>query len=161
MEHSKEFYTKQFLRNNDYKHVKLQTINTIIRLYKLFKQKNKNTHNQQLLKAFSEYIDNIEPNKHEENTKSQIPYNEAPPPIEVPTKDCEYGLHDNVDISTHNIKKHKQKIKLKMDLNQDFDYTLTNTSNNNKQTITLQPVTPMDIDPNSVNYDAFITQTSK
>ena len=114
MKHSKEFYIQQFLQNNDCERIELKTINTIIRLYKLLKQKNKNTHNEQLLKAFSEYIDNIEPNKYGENTKSQILYNEALPPIEVPTKDCEYGLHDNVNISTHNIKKHKQKIKLEM-----------------------------------------------
>ena len=45
MEHSKEFLIQQFLQENDFEYVELNTIKTITRLYKLFKRKQKHKNN--------------------------------------------------------------------------------------------------------------------
>src|SRR5438552_4174369 len=61
MEHSKEFLIQQFLQENDFEYVELNTIKTITRLYKLFKrkQKYKNNATKQLNNNFSKYMDKI------------------------------------------------------------------------------------------------------
>src|SRR5436305_14387754 len=59
MEHSKEFLIQQFLQENDFKYVELNTIKMIARLYKLFKRKQKYMKNatKQLNNNFSKYMD--------------------------------------------------------------------------------------------------------
>src|SRR3989442_14441623 len=61
MEHSKEFHIQQFLQENDFEYVELNTIKTITRLYKLFKrkQKYKNKATKQLNTNFHKYMDEI------------------------------------------------------------------------------------------------------
>src|SRR5256885_1316317 len=54
MEHSKEFYIQQFLQENDFEHVNLNTIKTITRLYKLFKRKQK--HNNNIENAYTKSV---------------------------------------------------------------------------------------------------------
>ena len=72
MEHSKEFYIQHFLRINDFEHVELKTIKTIIRLYKILKQKDGYASNNQLLKAFSNFIENIDHNNNEEDIAQHL-----------------------------------------------------------------------------------------
>src|SRR5436190_18608600 len=66
MEHSKEFHIQQFLQENDFEHVELNTIKTIAHLYKLLKQKQKRKNNttKQLINNFNKFIDEHEFKNH-------------------------------------------------------------------------------------------------
>src|SRR5215213_6945898 len=62
MEHSKEFLINSFLQENGYEHVELNTIKSIIHMYKVLKHLNKDYKDKQMLRSFKTFIVNNELN---------------------------------------------------------------------------------------------------
>src|SRR5256885_15345750 len=92
MEHSKEFLIQQFLQENDFEYVELNTIKMITRLYKLFKrkQKYKNNATKQLNNNFSKYMDE----KIFRNIKSTSPsIGHSPPSTHIETTKQQQQQH--------------------------------------------------------------------
>ena len=56
MEYSKEYFIQLFLKENNFEHVKLNTIKTITCLYKVLKKKRNKPSNKNLFQHFKDFI---------------------------------------------------------------------------------------------------------